>query len=124
MALFLFKQKTAYELRISDWSSDVCSSDLVSARTAPSSGTSRAGVPTTHTTSAPTNHPTARPSSERAGTTALTNRWIGTNASSSAHQYRRSRRDSHGPDTVSTAASSAIQRGASRNWEKIGRAHV
>src|SRR3546814_12476087 len=28
---FLFKQKTAYELRISDWSSDVCSSDLLSA---------------------------------------------------------------------------------------------
>src|SRR3546814_675001 len=27
---FLFKQKTAYELRISDWSSDVCSSDLLS----------------------------------------------------------------------------------------------
>src|SRR3546814_8448493 len=26
--LFLFKQKTAYEIRISDWSSDVCSSDL------------------------------------------------------------------------------------------------
>src|SRR3546814_4010259 len=26
--LFFFKQKTAYELRISDWSSDVCSSDL------------------------------------------------------------------------------------------------
>src|SRR3546814_6823346 len=25
---FLFKQKTAYELRIGDWSSDVCSSDL------------------------------------------------------------------------------------------------
>src|SRR3546814_1154134 len=25
---FLFKQRTAYELRISDWSSDVCSSDL------------------------------------------------------------------------------------------------
>src|SRR3546814_5439420 len=27
--LFFFKQKTAYEMRISDWSSDVCSSDLV-----------------------------------------------------------------------------------------------
>src|SRR3546814_9425623 len=27
---FFFKQKTAYELRISDWSSDVCSSDLMS----------------------------------------------------------------------------------------------
>src|SRR3546814_2988851 len=26
---FIFKQKTAYELRISDWSSDVCSSDLL-----------------------------------------------------------------------------------------------
>src|SRR3546814_5858527 len=26
---FFFKQKTAYELRISDWSSDVCSSDLL-----------------------------------------------------------------------------------------------
>src|SRR3546814_13411927 len=28
---FFFKQKTAYEMRISDWSSDVCSSDLKSA---------------------------------------------------------------------------------------------
>src|SRR3546814_8812941 len=26
--VFVFKQKTAYEMRISDWSSDVCSSDL------------------------------------------------------------------------------------------------
>src|SRR3546814_20670848 len=35
MALFIFlffKQKTAYELRISDWSSDVCSSDLLEVR--------------------------------------------------------------------------------------------
>src|SRR3546814_5400034 len=29
MFFFFFKQKTAYELRISDWSSDVCSSDLM-----------------------------------------------------------------------------------------------
>src|SRR3546814_6439261 len=28
MDIFFFKQKTAYEMRISDWSSDVCSSDL------------------------------------------------------------------------------------------------
>src|SRR3546814_13546991 len=27
--IFFFKQKTAYEMRISDWSSDVCSSDLL-----------------------------------------------------------------------------------------------
>src|SRR3546814_1296179 len=35
---FFFKQKTAYEMRISDWSSDVCSSDLDAAR-------DRAGAP-------------------------------------------------------------------------------
>src|SRR3546814_3754734 len=29
LMFFFFKQKTAYEMRISDWSSDVCSSDLV-----------------------------------------------------------------------------------------------
>src|SRR3546814_2712609 len=29
---FFFKQKTAYEMRISDWSSDVCSSDLAEPR--------------------------------------------------------------------------------------------
>src|SRR3546814_4741553 len=35
MYVFFFKQKTAYDLRISDWSSDVCSSDLtIPARTA------------------------------------------------------------------------------------------
>src|SRR3546814_1301769 len=32
---FFFKQKTAYEMRISDWSSDVCSSDLRDARATP-----------------------------------------------------------------------------------------
>src|SRR3546814_2405000 len=30
--IFFFKQKTAYEMRISDWSSDVCSSDLAEFR--------------------------------------------------------------------------------------------
>src|SRR3546814_6617431 len=30
--IFFFKQKTAYEMRISDWSSDVCSSDLKGSR--------------------------------------------------------------------------------------------
>src|SRR3546814_4112420 len=32
MCVVFFKQKTAYELRISDWSSDVCSSDLANRR--------------------------------------------------------------------------------------------
>src|SRR3546814_7093859 len=31
LCFFFFKQKTAYEMRISDWSSDVCSSDLATA---------------------------------------------------------------------------------------------
>src|SRR3546814_7010084 len=29
LCIFFFKQKTAYEMRISDWSSDMCSSDLL-----------------------------------------------------------------------------------------------
>src|SRR3546814_4336759 len=32
LLVFFFKQKTAYEMRISDWSSDVCSSDLKAIR--------------------------------------------------------------------------------------------
>src|SRR3546814_8046128 len=35
---FVFKQKTAYEMRISDWSSDVCSSDLRRSATRTASG--------------------------------------------------------------------------------------
>src|SRR3546814_7086793 len=51
--VFFFKQKTAYEMRISDWSSDVCSSDLAAAALAPGLkagaiisdvGSSKAGV--------------------------------------------------------------------------------
>src|SRR3546814_7910121 len=34
VCFFFFKQKTAYEMRISDWSSDVCSSDLSARPTA------------------------------------------------------------------------------------------
>src|SRR3546814_5388371 len=39
-SLFFFKQKTAYEMRIRDWSSDVCSSDLMGGR---SQGSGRPG---------------------------------------------------------------------------------
>src|SRR3546814_20707725 len=47
MFFFFCKQKTAYELRISDWSSDVCSSDLPQSRLhrlVPLSGLDREGV--------------------------------------------------------------------------------
>src|SRR3546814_18615015 len=40
---FFFKQKTAYEMRISDWSSDVCSSDLVAEESVPSGAGGAAG---------------------------------------------------------------------------------
>src|SRR3546814_321534 len=38
LTFFFFKQKTAYEMRISDWSSDVCSSDLVALASERSAG--------------------------------------------------------------------------------------
>src|SRR3546814_615926 len=41
---FFFKQKTAYEMRISDWSSDVCSSDLPLLSRASNSSTSMPGA--------------------------------------------------------------------------------
>src|SRR3546814_5006273 len=40
---FFFKQKTAYEMRISDWSSDVCSSDLAAGARAAARGRGSAG---------------------------------------------------------------------------------
>src|SRR3546814_2442818 len=42
--IFFFKQKTAYEMRISDWSSDVCSSDLGDFETVLGSGRSGASA--------------------------------------------------------------------------------
>src|SRR3546814_14662430 len=44
IVVFFFKQKTAYELRISDWSSDVCSSDLWRLRFRRSDQLHRAGA--------------------------------------------------------------------------------
>src|SRR3546814_7040829 len=41
---FFFKQKTAYEMRISDWSSDVCSSDLLDTEVLDLAGTLRRPV--------------------------------------------------------------------------------
>src|SRR3546814_18186843 len=41
LLFFFFKQKTAYEMRISDWSSDVCSSDLCQQPSARNAGSKR-----------------------------------------------------------------------------------
>src|SRR3546814_2919832 len=48
---FFFKQKTAYEMRISDWSSDVCSSDLVLTANSCSSGVTKETRHGEHTSS-------------------------------------------------------------------------
>src|SRR3546814_9450707 len=50
VSVFFVKQKTAYEMRISDWSSDVCSSDLLKSappRTTPSGLPANAALPNT-----------------------------------------------------------------------------
>src|SRR3546814_18853858 len=62
---FFFKQKTAYEMRISDWSSDVCSSDLAAllALRKRSTASTRAMTPGNFLSaagSAPTSHKTQR----------------------------------------------------------------
>src|SRR3546814_2511881 len=52
LCFFCFKQKTAYEMRISDWSSDVCSSDLLLATRSQPAG-DRRKAPRLHARSAP-----------------------------------------------------------------------
>src|SRR3546814_6522721 len=70
LLLFCFKQKTAYEMRISDWSSDVCSSDLsrqcasfitrgvMSTTTEPAKRCAAGPVSTCQRTEAPRDQPT------------------------------------------------------------------
>src|SRR3546814_8148074 len=57
--VFFFKQKTAYEMRISDWSSDVCSSDL----RGPGPRSSGPDRPSTGSPSGPTGCPAGTPRS-------------------------------------------------------------
>src|SRR3546814_917269 len=59
---FFFKQKTAYEMRISDWSSDVCSSDLSQRERGPPLSAAHNPSPTPHwvTTYSPKARRTAR----------------------------------------------------------------
>src|SRR3546814_18833105 len=62
--LFFFKQKTAYEMRISDWSSDVCSSDL--APPSPSSVSRAARRPNASMRDSPSPAPNSTPRKKRA----------------------------------------------------------
>src|SRR3546814_5682772 len=62
LIFFFFKQKTAYEMRISDWSSDVCSSDLsalnIPRSSKPAANPSREGSSTGRTPKRSTQRPT------------------------------------------------------------------
>src|SRR3546814_3381838 len=59
---FFFKQKTAYEMRISDWSSDVCSSDLPQVAPKGRSCKRPAGAPSgCDSAGAPSRRPLRRP---------------------------------------------------------------
>src|SRR3546814_6466665 len=72
---FFFKQKTAYEMRISDWSSDVCSSDLPRSATASPPGSAESGPRWRALAKAPASDErrrTARPSRR------LQNTWVKT----------------------------------------------
>src|SRR3546814_6461508 len=60
---FFFKQKTAYEMRISDWSADVCSSDLTTAGSAPTGRWRRccARTASRHSSTSPATISTSKP---------------------------------------------------------------
>src|SRR3546814_10762439 len=68
---FFFKQKTAYEMRISDWSSDVCSSDLMPSRLTRFCSTWSRIAPSTTPTIVPSpprrEHPPSRTEERRVG---------------------------------------------------------
>src|SRR3546814_5435645 len=53
MLFFFFKQKTAYEMRISDWSSDGCSSDLIPVKTIARPASSAAAITSSSRTEPP-----------------------------------------------------------------------
>src|SRR3546814_4159636 len=75
MCVVFFKQKTAYEMRISDWSSDVCSSDLIAPSRAQPTGNRPDDmihdVPSTHRTAAEGPVPTGSAQNRLAGKRAL-----------------------------------------------------
>src|SRR3546814_17330500 len=69
MCFFFFKQKTAYEMRISDWSSDVCSSDLQDGTDVVRQGQGEGHQPSP--SSGSWSLTTSSPSTTRAGSTSL-----------------------------------------------------
>src|SRR3546814_7413278 len=83
LVFFFFKQKTAYEMRISDWSSDVCSSDLITLPVDPDdlagfTSSRRTGMARSGSAPDPTSRPTDRSEERRVGKECVTtcrSRW-------------------------------------------------
>src|SRR3546814_3590614 len=118
VVFFVFKQKTAYEMRISDWSSDVCSSDLRAHRCSFPAGLRAVSSPRFHR-AAPA--PPAReqgsgrlPSPIPRASDCLLTLWM-TAPSAAPRPVRVLSDDAAAPAPEPTAAASRYQ---------IGRAHV
>src|SRR3546814_1718569 len=107
---FFFKQKTAYEMRISDWSSDVCSSDLDgdADRPSPASRDGETGSQQRFATSPPRRHGSVCPGACKRGK--------GRRARSCERQDRARCR-------LRTAAATPW-RTDDRDWTELGREHV
>src|SRR3546814_986365 len=98
MFVFFFKQKTAYEMRISDWSSDVCSSDLWPSR-----------ATAVGSTSTSPRHPTGAPSCSSTSSTPVATS-TRTRAASSSRSRSRTR-------TTTAASSPPVATATSRSEE-------
>src|SRR3546814_4950982 len=92
---FFFKQKTAYEMRISDWSSDVCSSDLVQLCGCATIASQHDHTAVPPLTQSPPSHPTAESCRSR-----ITSKWPFRAAISARSEERRV-----GKECVSTCRS-------------------
>src|SRR3546814_5891064 len=89
MVFFFFKQKTAYEVRISDWSSDVCSSDLRSSRSEKLAAEA-----------APTRAEFFHPSSDRTGQVVDRDQHGQDHRADDAREHQRDRRHQRGEHAV------------------------
>src|SRR3546814_19025396 len=100
MFFFFFKQKTAYEMRISDWSSDVCSSDLerLRASKAPEPPAMIAAASMQDVISSSKRRPTRRiPDTARMRSRTLTGASPGRDAAEPGHRQHANQRPAHPP---------------------------
>src|SRR3546814_1629603 len=126
--IFFFKQKTAYEMRISDWRSDVCSSDLPDGL-----GLSVVSASLSRSRSSPSRRwhlPFASSLLERAptrgygyGTSTAGDYLGGATLSAISPDWSRSRTVAGLPATARASPPPRFG-GSSSNWPQIGRAHV